>query len=710
LDLKALFSPRSVAVIGAAPQGQGLRGKLLQILRSQPYAGAIYPVSRSHAEVQGLRAYPSVADIPDKVDLALIIIPAALVPAELRRCGEAGVKAAVVLSSGFSEEPGESGTRLQAELRSIAAQYDMAVLGPNSEGFANCDASLAATFSAVVEASAVPLLPQGRTGRAAVIAQSGGLGFAFYDRGRPLEIPFGAVVATGNEASLESCDIIDYLLDEGRTDVFLLLVEAFKDPAKLRRVAAKALRGGKPIIVVKIGRSEAGQRAAASHTGSLAGRHSGFEAVAARYGLIEARDIDEANALAQGFLAAGATLPQGRRVVICTASGGGGGLMADSCWAVGLDIPELDAATRKAIDAHLPSYGTSQNPVDATAQAVRVIGYARLAELALASPQVDMAVVVMSVRSAETLVARRDELVALKRSATKPIFLWTYTLPCRESTEILAEAGYPLYTDVRHCARSVAALAQYRRTREAFLKRTEARAAANPRRGEVARTLAAGGMLSEVEATPLLAAYGIDGLPAGLARTPEEALAVWRRIGGPVALKVQSPDIPHKTEAGAVVLGINGREPLLQAYDRVLGNVHANAPAARVLGVLVQAMAGPGREMIVGVTSESMGPLLMLGLGGVHAEVLKDRVFAPLPLTAEDARHMAQSLRGAALLGPYRGAPPVDVEALCRLMVALSEFAIDHADAIESIDLNPVIVHERGVSVADALIVARHLD
>jgi acyl-CoA synthetase (NDP forming) len=337
---------------------------------------------------------------------------------------------------------------------------------------------------------------------------------------------------------------------------------------------------------------------------------------------------------------------------------------------------------------------------------LRVIGYARLAEMALASPQVDAAVVVMSLRSAETVAAKRDELVALKHTATKPVFLWTYTLPSGESTKILAEAGYPLYTDVRHCARSVAALAEYRRTRETFLKRTEVRAAANPRRGEVARALAGGGILSEVEAAPLLAAYGIDGLPAELARTPEEALAAWQRIGGPVALKVQSPDVPHKTEAGAVVLGINGREALLQAYDKVLGNVHANAPAARVLGVLVQAMAGPGREMIVGVTrDESMGALIMLGMGGVHAEVLKDRVFAPLPLTAEDARQMAQSLRGAALLGPYRGARPADVEALCRLMVALSEFATDHADAIESVDLNPVIVHEHGISVADALIV-----
>jgi acyl-CoA synthetase (NDP forming) len=707
MDLRALISPKSVAVIGAAPPEQGLRGRLFEVIRGQPFVGDIFPVSRSLREVQGAAAYPSIGEVPGPVDLALIIIPAEHVPEELERCGAAGVKAAVILSSGFAEEPGEGGARRQAELRRIAERFDMAVLGPNSEGLANLDLALAATFSPVVEHSPLPLLPPGQAGRVAVIAQSGGLGFSFYDRGRPQEIPFGSIIITGNEASLEASDVVEHLLSEGKTDVFLMLIESFRNPDKLKRVAEMALRAGKPLIVNKIGRSDAGRRAAASHTAALAGAHSGFQAVARRYGMLEAFGVDEMNGLAQAFLAKGARLPLGKRVVICTGSGGGGGMMADCCSAAGLIVPELDAPTRATIDAYLPAYGTSQNPVDGTAQAISAMGYARFTELALASPEVDAGVVVLSARSPRTAEFRED-LERLKASAEKPIFLWTYTLPARAATEALTAAGYPLYVDAEHCARSIAALADYREARDRFLRTADVRTPPCPARAEVTERLrAAGPALSEAEAGPLLAAYGVGWLAGELARSPDEALAAWKRIGGKVALKVQSPDILHKTEAGAVALNVQGREALLEAYDRVLADAGRHAPGARVLGVLVQPMARPGREVIVGVTrDEAMGPLIMLGLGGIQAEVLNDVVFAPLPLVPEAALDMIGRLRGAALLGPHRGQPAADVGALSQLMADLSRFAMDHEGAIAEIDLNPVIVHAQGqgVSVADALI------
>src|SRR5262245_51027903 len=395
-DLGALLWPRTVALIGASGDGESLRGRIFNVMRGHAFAGELYPVSRSNAEVLGRKAYPSVADLPRPADLAVIIIPAKHVAEELERCGRAGVKSAVVLSSGFAESVGVEGGKMQAEVRAIARRYGMAVMGPNSEGFANIAANLCPTFSPAMEAGGRALLPAGR-GRPqlAVCAQSGGMGFAFFDHGRAKELAFRYVVTTGNEACLEALDFAEVILEEGQTEALLLLLEDIKTPETWRRVAEKALRAGKPIIVNKIGQSDAGVRAAASHTAALAGAYAAYQAMFQHYGIIEGSDIGEMVDIAAGFLAWRTRLPRGHRVGICTASGGGGGWMADACTAAGLEVPELDAETRRSIDAHLPAYGTSQNPVDATAQAVHKIGYAGLARLVAASPLVHGHIVVM---------------------------------------------------------------------------------------------------------------------------------------------------------------------------------------------------------------------------------------------------------------------------------------------------------------------------
>ena len=364
-DIGKLLWPKSVAVVGASSDTHGLRGRIFEIIRSHPFAGTVYPISRSAAEVQGVKAYPSVEALPEIVDLAILIVPAAYVPAELERCGRVGIKAAAILSSGFAEES-ETGTRMQREIAAIAQRYDMAVSGPNSEGFANIAAALCANFSPASDKSAGPLTPARPLGRGqvSVISQSGGLGFAFLDRARPRNIKFRYIATTGNEAALEISDFVDYMLDEGETTVFLLLIEAVKTPEKFKRVAEKALKAGKPLIVGKIGQTEPGRRAAASHTAVLAGSQAAYRAIFDRYGLIEGRDFDEMLDVAVAFLACGDRMPAGRRVGICTASGGAGIWMADACAAAGLDVPVLDAATRTALDAYVPSYGTTQNPVD----------------------------------------------------------------------------------------------------------------------------------------------------------------------------------------------------------------------------------------------------------------------------------------------------------------------------------------------------------
>src|SRR6185295_7608473 len=469
-DIHDLLWPRHVALIGASADLESLRGRIMHTMAGHPYQGQIYPVTRSHSEVMGRKAYASIQDLPEVPQLAVLIIPAQYIPQELERCGGAGVKAAVVLSSGFAEASGTDGSLLQADIRRIAKRYDMAVIGPNAEGFANIAAALCPTFSPALEPSERPLSPtRPARGQVTVLAQSGGIGFSFFDHGRAKEVAFRYIVTTGNEACLETMDIAEYALDEGKTAALIVLLEDVKNPHTLRRVAEKALRAGVPIITAKIGRSEAGVRAAASHTAALAGSYAAYRAMFDRYGLIEGHDIDEMIDLASAMIAWRGRLPAGRRVGICTASGGGGGWMADACAAAGLEVPILDADTRARIDRHLPAYGSSQNPVDATAQAVQRIGYAGLARLVMDAPGIDGLIVVITARSAKNLERQQTELARLAGEATKPILLWSYTLPAPQSTKILTDAGYPLSTDIRNCARAFAAMADYRALRTAFL-------------------------------------------------------------------------------------------------------------------------------------------------------------------------------------------------------------------------------------------------
>jgi len=711
-DIGKMLWPKSVAVVGASADIHGLRGRILEIILSHPFEGKVYPVSRSASEVQGLKAYSSLDALPEPADLAILIIPAQYISAELERCGKAGIKAAVILSSGFAEE-GEIGARMQNEITAIARRYDIAVSGPNTEGFANIAAGLCATFSPALDKNAGSIKPKRAlgTGQVSVISQSGGLGFAFFDRARPRNIAFRHIITTGNEAALEVFDFVDYMLDEDKTDVFLLLLEDVKSPEKFKRVAEKALRAGKPIIVGKIGQSEAGSRAVASHTAALAGSQVAYRAMFDRYGLIEAHELDDMIDLAVGFLACGDCLPAGNRIGICTSSGGAGVWMADACAAAGLEMPILDEATRKSIDVHIPSYGTSQNPVDSTAQGVHKLGYATFARLVAESSLIDGVVVVVTARRSAFLEGDLPKLKDLKKATKKPVFMWTYTLPADRSVEILNEAGYPLFTGALGCARTMRAMADYRALRERTLKKLQSAPASQPSREKVRALLSSRGtVLSEWQARPLLAMYGIGEDNIGqLAQSAAVAEAIARTIGGAVALKVQSVAIPHKTEAGGVALNIS-LDGARAAYERVLANAKRYAPDAQIEGVLVQPMAAPGREVILGVNRDQCwGPLLMVGLGGILVEAIGNVMISPVPLDRDAALALISRLKGASILGPYRGMPPADTEALADLMVKLSQFALDHADDIAEIDLNPVIVHDKGegVTVIDALIVKR---
>jgi acetate---CoA ligase (ADP-forming) len=712
-DLKPLLSPESVAIIGASADTGNLRGRLTHALIGHGYDGRVYPVTRGQSEVLGLKAYPTVAALPEAADLAVILVPAAHVVETLAQCGERGIRAAVVISSGFAEESNEAARARDIELGKIAKRFGMLICGPNSEGIVNPLKPLVATFSPVFHDPRRSFPPvAGKARPIAVSCQSGALTFSFLSRGRDRQLRFTHQVSAGNQTVLEAHDYVDWWLEQGDADVFLLYLEGIRRPDRFRAVADKAAQAGKPLIVAKVGRSAAGRRAAASHTGALA--HAGVidDAVFRHHGIIRGEDLDHMVDLAAAF--AFCRLPRGNRVAVITGSGGSAVWMADILSAHGLELPVLEEDLQRRILALLPSYASAQNPIDGTAQAIHEVGYAPLVEIVRQSRHIDVILLIASLANDATAAERAQELASVVEATEQPILLSTYTTASPQAMAAFAEAGIPCYTSMPSCARAIRALVDYTRFRNR-LRRAEAAPATPPDlREEAGRALAAAGpVLTEAEAKALLASYGVARPPEALVTNADDAVAAAARIGGPVALKVQSPDITHKTEAGAIALGVAGEAAVREAYRRVLTSAKSAHPDASIRGVLVQAIASPGGEMILGVTRDpDFGPMLMVGLGGIHVEVLRDTVFAPVPIDREEALSLLGELRGAALLDGVRGAPPADRAALAELIATLSRFAADHADLIEEIDLNPVIVHPQGqgLSVVDALIVKRKLE
>ncbi|MBV8888213.1 MAG: acetate--CoA ligase family protein [Alphaproteobacteria bacterium] len=709
-DLRPLFSPDSVAIVGASGDSHSLRGRLTHALVGHGYDGRVYPVTRSQPEVLGLKSYAAVADLPEAPELAVILVPAAHVVSTIEQCGARGIRAAVVISSGFGEEKSEEAAQRDLALRAVAERTGMVIAGPNSEGLVNPLRPLVATFSPVFHDPSRPLLPQGSKAKSiAVSCQSGALTFAFLSRGRDRQLPFTYQVSAGNQSVLEAADYVDWVLEAGGADIFLCYLEQIRDAARFRAVADKAGRAGKPLIVAKVGRSDAGRRAAASHTGALARSGDLDDAIFRHHGIVRGEDLDHMLDIATAF--AYCRLPKGNRVAVITGSGGSAVWMADILTAHGLELPVLEDDIQQRIMALLPSYGSALNPIDATAQAIGEVGYAPLVELVAQSERIDTILLISSLADERRAQKMAAELAGIIERTPQPILLSTYTTASAAAIATLAGVGIPCYTAMPSCARAIRALVDYGAFQARLRRRTAAVATEPALREEVARALvAAGPALTEVEAKALLARYGVPRPPEALATSEDEAVAAAARIGGSVALKVQSPDILHKTEAGAVMLGLSGDDAVREGYRSVLSRARAAHPNAKIQGVLVQAMAPRGREMILGVTRDpDFGPMLMAGLGGIHVEVLRDVAFAPVPFGPDEALSLLDQLKAKALLDGVRGEPPADRAALAQLMAALSRFAADHADAIAEIDLNPVIIHPegQGLTVVDALIVKR---
>lgn len=708
-DISKLLTADSVAVVGASPDTTRLRGTLFEVICRPGYEGRIYPVTPSHKEIAGHKCYPTVNDLPEVVDLAILLVPADAVIAELERCGKAGIKAAAIVASGFAEQTGDEGEAMQRDLSATIAKYDMAVTGPNSLGFVNFAKGLKPTFSPAIARASLSLIPEWHSegGRAAVIAQSGAIGFGMYDRGRLREIPFRYAVTTGNEAGLRAFDIVEWMLEEGETELFLMFLEDIRDGEQFRRVAARALREGKPILMSKIGRSQAAQELAASHTGAMAGSDRVNRAVLEEYGIVLCDDLDQLVDIAAAFYHNRTKLPKGRRIGISAGTGGGGGWMADMCDAVGLEVPVLDAEARKAIDAVLPVYGSSRNPVDGTAQAISMVGNAALLGMTAAAKNIDGNIMVTSARAAHVFEKEKDKFLAVGRDGVKPVVCWTYTWPSQETIAFFANAGLPLFTATKSTANAMAALATYREIKDGFAEPLPPAQPNDAQHGRMQKEIAAAD--HEFAARQLLAVHGIGTLSGTLTTTQEEAVAAVEAIAGPAVMKIQSPDILHKTEAGGVKLKITTADEAAAAHDALVMSARSYNADAVIAGVLVEPMAEPGVEMILGVQNDqTFGPIILVGMGGIFAEIMEDTVLASPVATTEAAIALIGRLKGAPLLFGARGKQPADVAAVAELIVALSKFATQYAGHIATIDLNPVIVHPegQGLSVVDALIEA----
>jgi acyl-CoA synthetase (NDP forming) len=699
--LDSFFAPDSIALIGASRDLEKIPGRLLSMLRKNEYPGKIYPINPNYSDIDGLKCFPSIADVGQPIDLAIVIIPARAVLGALEQCAAAGVKNAVIISSGFAEEGGDSAA-MQDAIVALAKRTGMRISGPNAEGFLSEVQKVAATFSPTVDVKPghVPLVATKR--RAAIVAQSGGIGFAIKHRAKALGVAISYCVSAGNESDLGAGEFLDYMVQDASTDVILLFIEGIRDVDKFLAAAQRAAEIGKPVIVTKVGRSGAGERAAASHTASMAGWSAAYDAVFAKYGFIVSNDLDEAVTIAA--LLTTNPLPKGDRVAVLTVSGGAGIWGADTVALQGLQVPELSQAIQNEIKKLLPSYGAAGNPIDVTAQGVHSGGLQRSIDLLSVSDEVDAILVVLSLSSDTRMPFKQAELKPVISARHKPIVFYSYTLPSAFARGELAASGAVVLSGLTH-----AGVAMRRMVERARFKLAPAiDASATPLRDLSAHLQSA--TLSEHDSKSLLRAAGVT-VPDEVLVTEKSGLdAAVARVGFPLVMKIQSRDIPHKSEVGGVRVGIATKGEVFLAYEALLNNARRHRPDADMQGVLVGPMANKGVEIIVGTLLDAtFGPVIMVGLGGITTELFRDVVYRPAPVSATEAAAMLAELKAAPLLNGFRGAAKADVAALSELIAQVSVLAAQQASGISEIELNPVLVHPegQGVTIVDALVVRR---
>ena len=703
LDISLLMAPRSVALVGATDHLTSFGGRVYQQMTGFGFSGRIYPVNPRLKEIRGAKCYASIKDLPETPDHVGLVVSSERAFDVLADCAAMGVKFATVFSGGFAESGTAEGRERQQRLIDFGKTSGMRFMGPNCNGVINFVDGFAMTSSAAIKG------PRAAPGDIGVVSHSGGLGqINVMWRAQEIGLGISYEASCGNEADIDTLDFARFMVRSEITNVVLLAIEAIKDGEKFRRLAHEAAELEKPLVVLKIGATDAGSRAAASHTGAIAGDNDILNAVVKQYGLIRVNECNELYETA--IFLRKRRWPKDRGLAAVAPTGGNIVNMADAGAKFDLLWKPFAPATQAALDKLMPGYGKVGNPTDLTSAATGNQEFYRDALNTIAAdPGVDVLIPIIP-SLAKGDVQRNAEMVRDCEKLAALLWVGGCTDDRAFSAKDLVRAGFTVYRDAMPCARAIRAAFDFgehiRAKKSGAL--TPVRPAGTDQVAAMAGLEVLGEKMTEREAKQLLAHYGLPVTQEALARTAAEAVAFAEKIAGKVALKIDSPDIAHKTEAGGVRLSLEGGAAIAEGFDAIMDSAKHYAPQARINGVLVQEMARPGVELMLGVIRDPVfGPIVVAGLGGIHVEVLKDIAYRAAPVTPRQAGEMLNELRGVKLLDGVRGMAARDRAAVVDAIVRLSWFAHDFKDAIAEMDINPLMVYQQGAGarVLDALIV-----
>lgn len=697
--LKPLFAPKSVAVFGASDRQDSVGQIVFQNMLQGGFQGGLYPINPKHKKIQGVKAYASLAQIEETVELAVIATPAATVPDIIEQCGKHQVKAAVIITAGFGET-GEAGKALERRVLETAQHYGVRLIGPNCLGVMRPEIGLNATFN---KGSA-------NIGNLAFVSQSGALCTAILDWAQTNDVGFSSVVSLGSSLDIDFGEILDYLISDTRTQSILLYIEGIRD-ARSFMSGIRAAARIKPVILVKVGRHAVASRAAMSHTASLVGSDDAFDAAVRRAGVVRVQTITQlfsaAKALSCGFH------PTGNRLAIVT-NGGGPGVMATDCAAdLGLVMADLSAETLEKLNQALPSTWSHGNPVDiiGDAQADR---YRHAVQACLEDPGVDGVLTILTPQAMTKPLEAATAVIELSDRYRKPFLAcWMGGAQVDSSRAAFNRARKPSFRTPEPAVEVFSYLSAYYQNQKLLMQMPGPLSHHLEPDVEGARMIIEGALqerrkiLSEMESKALLSAFHIPVAKTLVAHSPNEALLIAQQLGFPVAMKVNSPDITHKTDAGGVMLNLANAQAVRAAYHEIIENLRRNRPEARIDGISIEPMIVKpnGRELMVGVTSDPIfGPLITFGAGGTTVEVMGDRSVTLPPLNGFLVKDLIQRTHVAKMLGAFRHMPPADMQALQSVLLRVSEMVCELPMLME-MDINPLIVDESGALAADARVV-----
>jgi acetyltransferase len=703
MDLSPLLKPQSIAIVGDFDDLSTIGGRLLKALVNHEYKGKIFPVNPEYKDVGGVLCYPSLTDIQSEIDAVLVAVPGGVVVRVVEEAAKKKVKAAVIYSSGFSEL-GEGGISKQEEIVKIAKKNNILICGPNCAGIVNFNDNIAMSFYQFLD------LPQLIPGNIAFVSQSGPLGGGLINRAQDKGIGISHFISTGNEALLESSDYIEYLLEDSYTSVIILLIEGIKDAKKFLRVADLALKKKKPIVIMKLGRTSIGKKAAGFHTGAMAGSDVVYEAIFKGKGIIRVDEPDEL--FANASMLAKNCLLRGNRIGIITSTGGGGVLLLDKLSEMGMAIPEISLKTDRELSKISAAFGLLKNPLYLPVQNFNdVLLFSKVLEIFSQDENLDGVIVVLSMVGGEQGKEMASQIIKVGGSLEKPMVIWWVGGSLSAlGIQMMEKSSVPIFTSPNKCIKALVASFQYARLFECYNGEKAATISiSQPDRKRIEAVLEnSGRILTEDLGKEILSVYGIPIPSEKLSRSFDEVKKIASEIGYPVVLKIISPQIAHKTEAGGLKLGIRNEEELSLAYSEILDNAKKYNPQAEIKGVLVQEMVKPGKEVIVGMVQDpQFGPMIVFGLGGIFVEVLRDFSLRHAPLKERDAWEMIQEIKGYSVLKGIRGDPSCDLKAIHQVLISVSQLTMDFQDVISSIDINPLVVYPQGegVKVLDCLFV-----